>query len=268
MLTTEKDYSEINYTKRFIVYTYGLFWIMLVIFGGIFALTGQNPLIMKYGSWVCSWAPTISLLILFKKLFPGITIKDFYKKAFSQKISKPLVLTIAVIYILLITAITYTVSIYCKVPFTSMWDLSASTLLSGIFTTAISGPMGEESGWRGFLLPVMWKKTGVIKGAILLSTVWAPWHAPLWFIPGYTGIKLLEYIALFIIGNVCLSLVISICYDYNRNLFIPIWIHFMSNVIETPYRGDFFVGRVWDVLFYSIIALGFILWYKIRVSRK
>jgi hypothetical protein len=42
----------------------------------------------------------------------------------------------------------------------------------------------------------------------------------------------------------------------------------MSNVIETPYRGDFFVGRVWDVLFYSIIALGFVLWYKIRMSRK
>jgi membrane protease YdiL (CAAX protease family) len=170
---------------------------MLVIFGGIFALTGQNPSVMKYGSWICSWAPTISLILLFKKFFPDITIKDFYKRAFSQKINTRLVLIIALIYILLITVITFTVSIYSNAPFTSMWDLSASTLLSGIFTTAISGPMGEESGWRGFLLPVFWKKAGVIKGALLLSAVWAPWHVPLWFIPGYTGIRLLEYIALF-----------------------------------------------------------------------
>lgn len=257
MLKAEKDY-----TRRFVVYAYAIFWIMLIIFAGIFVISGQNPSVMKYGSWVCSWAPTISLLVLFRKLFPGITIRAFYKKAFSQKISIPLILVVAIIYISLIAVTTFAVSMSNNVPFTSMWDLSVSTLLSGILVTAVSGPMGEESGWRGYLLPVMWKKAGVIKGAVLLSAVWAPWHAPLWFLSGFTGTKLVEYIALFILGNICLSIIISICYDYNRNLFIPIWIHFMSNAMEISYRGDAFAGRCWLAVFYPIVTLGFILWYK------
>jgi len=253
-----------NIPRRFVVYAYALFWIMLAAFSAVYVVTGQNPNVLKYGSWVCSWAPTIALLLLFKRIYPGTTIKDFYKKAFGQRIRLTLVFAIAALYILLLAAITFAVSAYSKVPVKSLLDLSLPTLLTGVVMTALSGPLGEESGWRGYLLPELWNKAGVIKGALLMSAVWAPWHAPLWFLSGAAGIQLAEYIGLFILGNICLSIVISVCYDYNRNLFIPIWIHFMSNAIEIPYRGDFFAGRVFDVLFYVLIAAGFILWYKIR----
>jgi len=42
----------------------------------------------------------------------------------------------------------------------------------------------EEIGWRGYILPYLEKRFGLIVGSLILGIVWAVWHIPLWFIPG------------------------------------------------------------------------------------
>jgi membrane protease YdiL (CAAX protease family) len=42
----------------------------------------------------------------------------------------------------------------------------------------------EEIGWRGYILPFLEKRFGLIIGSLILGIVWAIWHLPLWFIPG------------------------------------------------------------------------------------
>ena len=42
----------------------------------------------------------------------------------------------------------------------------------------------EEIGCRGYILPYLEKKYGLIIGSLILGIVWAIWHIPLWFISG------------------------------------------------------------------------------------
>lgn len=47
---------------------------------------------------------------------------------------------------------------------------------------------GEETGWRGFLLPKLQDRMGALKATLLVTPIWIVWHAPLFFfIDGYTG---------------------------------------------------------------------------------
>ena len=44
--------------------------------------------------------------------------------------------------------------------------------------------VGEEIGWRGFLLRHLLDERSPLVAAILVGGVWALWHTPLYFIPG------------------------------------------------------------------------------------
>jgi membrane protease YdiL (CAAX protease family) len=46
----------------------------------------------------------------------------------------------------------------------------------------------EELGWRGYILDHMEARFGPWLGNLILGTVWAIWHLPLFFIPGSTQI--------------------------------------------------------------------------------
>lgn len=47
---------------------------------------------------------------------------------------------------------------------------------------------GEETGWRGFVLPRLQQKMGAFLAATVLTVIWALWHWPLFlYRPGYTA---------------------------------------------------------------------------------
>jgi membrane protease YdiL (CAAX protease family) len=48
----------------------------------------------------------------------------------------------------------------------------------------IFGGGQEEIGWRGYILPFLEKRYGLILGSLILGTIWAVWHIPLFFTPG------------------------------------------------------------------------------------
>jgi membrane protease YdiL (CAAX protease family) len=48
----------------------------------------------------------------------------------------------------------------------------------------IGGPLSEEPGWRGTAYPRLRTSLGRLKAGLLLGTIWAAWHLPLFFIHG------------------------------------------------------------------------------------
>jgi membrane protease YdiL (CAAX protease family) len=58
-------------------------------------------------------------------------------------------------------------------------------LLMSFFLTLITGAMGEELGWRGFLLARLQLKLNALISSLIVGVIWALWHLPLWTLPGY-----------------------------------------------------------------------------------
>lgn len=101
-----------------------------------------------------------------------------------------------------------------------------------IFLTTIplGGPLGEELGWRGFVLPRLQSKLNPICSGILLGIIWASWHIPLFFIHGSSQCG--APFTAFIIQDIYLSLLFT--WVYNRtygSLILPILFHTAFNTM-------------------------------------
>lgn len=48
----------------------------------------------------------------------------------------------------------------------------------------IGGPLGEEVGWRGFVLPHLLKQKNSLISSLIVFVLWFAWHLPLFWLPG------------------------------------------------------------------------------------
>src|SRR5699024_7924426 len=87
-----------------------------------------------------------------------------------------------------------------------------------------------------------------------VGVLWGSWHAPLWFLSGYTGVDLIKYIALFMIGIISVSVIMTLFYNLNKNLIIPIVIHQLFNFSLVMIRGDLLDILVYVMLSYFVCA--------------
>lgn len=258
-----------DYTWRYVVYSYLAFGLLLFVFGAIATiLLHGTPVVMKWLIVVTAWTPTYVFLLMFKWLCPGRTIKDFYKEAFAARLDIGLLVSTTAIQLFIYLACVYIVSLQNSVRFPDLLNLSFATLPSTLFFIFIQGPAGEETGWRAYLQRAVEKRVGVVKGSLIVSLIWAFWHAPIWFIgTGYSGIELVRYIVFFSISITSVGFVIGIAYYHCKNLFVPVWIHFMLNLPGESFRGSRADLMPWYAAFYFMMALGFLLWHKVKSGR-
>lgn len=261
-MTEKKDY-----TKLFIVWVYALFWISLLISGGLMFVFGEEiPMQLFY--IIGSWTPTLALLIMFKKLIPDTSRRDYFKKLFQPRINWGMLLTVTVIQLFIAFGSIFIVSFKKGVSVLTLSNLSIPMLFYAFLISLITGATGEEAAWRGYLFPIMAKKSGVIKGSILLGLIWGFWHTPLWFVTsGFTGLDLVVYIVLFILLICAVSVIIGVCYSHNQNLIVPMWIHLLVNFSASFYAGEAKYAlniTTYLTILYVFTALVFSLWYKKR----
>ncbi len=57
-------------------------------------------------------------------------------------------------------------------------------LVISLVLSTITGAMGEELGWRGFLLPRFQRQLDSFLSSLIVGVIWALWHLPLWLLPG------------------------------------------------------------------------------------
>lgn len=255
--------KKIDAMWRFVVYAYLLFWVMVIGLGGVASMLFHSPTIVMKGITVlCSWSPTILLLLMLKKLKPNTSIREFYKRVFKERLK---IYLIIVIPIMIFSVFLISVIILSAIEKTSMLEqlkFVPSALIGTIIFTILQGPTGEESAWRGYLRPELEKRYNFIKGSFILGLVWAFWHAPLWLVScKYNGFQILIFIIANIVVMIALTTIMGIFMKKCDNLFIAFWIHFCFNFSLSFFTGDAYFFIIFSIL-YSITALTLLIIYS------
>ncbi|WP_227002776.1 CPBP family intramembrane glutamic endopeptidase [Salicibibacter kimchii] len=180
-------------------------------------------------------------------------MKDFVKQQFAPRIRLSVLSTI-------IQVIIIGVTIFLLSNTTDTQGLAISFSGLGILSLAfldqlVRGPLGEELGWRGYALNELQKKYSPLISALIVGVLWGFWHTPLWFASGYTGVDLIKYSVLFMIGIISFSIIVTLFYNLNKNLVVPIVTHRIFNFSLVIIRGDLLDILVYVMLSYFALAL-------------
>jgi membrane protease YdiL (CAAX protease family) len=87
--------------------------------------------------------------------------------------------------------------------------------------------LGEEYGWRGFLLPRMLNKFNLFYSSIVLGLIWGFWHFPAYLIG--TGVPLQMNFMVFLLWVILGTLFISWIYYYTKSVLTSILAHIGAN---------------------------------------
>ena len=247
---------------KYVIFTYLLFWIMVLgICGTASMVFHASNLTMRWLANLCAWSPTFALLFMFKKLKPGMQVKEFYRESFSGKIEINLLILSACSVIGGTLLSVFILSIIEQKSFTSFFSLGMYSLPLSFLLSILSGPTGEESGWRGYLRLELEECFGFVKGSFILGAIWAFWHAVLWFVDcDFAGMSLIIYIISNLVVMTSLVIIMNVILKKSNNLFNAIWIHFCFNFLY-----NFIVAEIWFYILisivYTIIAACFLMVY-------
>jgi membrane protease YdiL (CAAX protease family) len=101
-------------------------------------------------------------------------------------------------------------------------------LLALLFNLLVTGPLGEELGWRGFALPRMLRRFSPFKASLILGIIWGIWHLPSFYVSSMVQAGL--SLPLFLLNAVCLSFLASWLFmNTGGSVLITVLLHYMVN---------------------------------------
>ncbi len=151
---------------------------------------GEFPLLALIG-FIGAYGPSIAALIIVGTQNGVKGIKDLFRKFLIWKV-KPL----WYISILILPLFIYGLSIALVAGNTVIGDPDYWAFWKSIapfYLLALPfGPLGEELGWRGYLLPELLKKYDIWQSSFILGIIWTVWHTASFTFPGAAIPSVLE----------------------------------------------------------------------------
>jgi membrane protease YdiL (CAAX protease family) len=237
MATT--DLAQKNFTTRkplitYFAFSYSFFWLFLVLFVVALNLLHLKPdtspswlmpLVTIFGSWM----PTLAAVLVTGILEGHMGIGRLFRKFVHFKIPARWYLASLIPFGLAFAAVW----IY-QITVGGLFPESHPSLIFWIgliVVNFLAGPIGEETGWRGFALPRLLERYKPLKAGIILGVIWDFWHLPLWVTSGYASVNLLLYCFYFSVGIISLSVLMTWIFCRTPNSLVPMVIaHFSFNV--------------------------------------
>lgn len=183
-MVEEKRYDLKNLTLFFII-TFGWSW-GLWLFPILNSLGFNIPEFLLMLSMSANFGPLIGAVVVTSLISGKEGIKDLIKRGWDVSFNKIWLLPILFL-VPLIAFFTMIIVIVFEgswiLTYTTSWSMFFPILLMIFFT---GGSLGEEYGWRGFVIDRFQSKWSALVSSLILGVIWGIWHLPLHFITGTT----------------------------------------------------------------------------------
>ena len=131
----------------------------------------------------------------------------------------------------------------------------------GLVTTFLPA-LGEEIGWRGFLVPELWNSLGFAGTSLVSGLIWAVWHYPAMVVADYgSGVPLWYGMVCFTVMAVGLSFVMAWMRLRSGSVWTAAFAHTAHNVlvqtIFTPLTADTGPTAYWIDEFGAGLAIAY-----------
>ena len=244
-----------NPLKSFVVLSYVIFFVLFIVIG-LSILLGAPESVTFTLQIIAAWSSTFSFIILFRRIYPSLRLIDFIKQQFAPSLRFSVLSIIVIIQVVIIAVTVLLLSMQSDSQGLAFLSFpSLGIMMLAFLDNLVRGPLGEELGWRGYALNELQKKYSPLKSALIVGVLWGFWHTPLWFASGYTGVNLIKYSLLFMIGILSFSIIVTLFYNLNKNLMIPIVIHQLFNFSLVMVKGDLLNILGYVMLSYFVVAI-------------
>lgn len=234
----KRKLSEKNYV--------GLYSIIVLVITWIISITlfsdpelDTNSIIVIIPLAIAMFSPALLALIFKrityknKKIKSVFSVKTLNKRSFLFGIFYPVVFIFVCVLIALVLNIGEVD--YQRIPnLSEIFQIIVSVFINLLIV------LGEEYGWRGYLLPELTKDHGKIKATVIVGIVWALFHIPaIYFSAIASGMSnplmvcIVQAFAAF-----AFSFSFSYCYYLSGNLIPVLFMHSIWNEINAAILGN------------------------------
>lgn len=200
-------------------------------------------------SLIGAWGPTISALIVTAGIAGREGLRDLVRRCFIWRLAAgwhlaawllpPLIMAGG---LLLFLVLGNEVGPFAP----GRWSIVLLMLVINV----LWGPLGEELGWRGFMLPRMEQNYGALKSSLFIGVMWALWHLPLFWAPMGTTVSgtavTLWAVTKYLVYVMGLSVVFTWLFNNTGgSILLVIVLHLTVNAdLVTPFFPQFNAGDI------------------------
>jgi membrane protease YdiL (CAAX protease family) len=136
-----------------------------------------------------------------------------------------------------------------------------SAVLDLVLVGAVLQSLGEEPGWRGYLLPKLLGRFRALPATLLLFPVWWLWHLPM--VLGRPGFGWAQFLG-FGLGILSAAIWLTFLRERSRSTLVAVVWHALLNITRGIALGFSTAMFLAYGVVVSISALGIVLWWLFR----
>lgn len=239
MKVKHEDHDIVYQPIIFIIGTFAITWCC----AGVMAKTDYNThtILFTFLDFMENASPLFCTLILFRKY---LTRDKLFRQFFFGKTGS----TFSYVIVFLLFVAQFMNFYLFQV---NNAEFSAHTFITTFIGQFLLGGGLEEAGWRGYLLPCLYKKHNILLSSIGVSIIWVIWHLPYFFISG--SIQASESFISYAIIGIITGFILAAIYLLTKSVLLCMLFHSWQNTIVMTVQAD--MENIWFMIVFMFLGI-------------